>query len=1005
MKFKILRAIKSFILFIIIISIISSSVEIDVNGTTQNYNDTDISLFTEKNTIDNNGVNIDLIGIDMFEDIHYINNANYFIHNSAHAENTKKDNPLGVCTTVAMQLLMGYHNYYTDRRLIPRVDEENVKFLADNYALIALHPDFQNGISSGDGSYFTGTLDTVYDKLIELNDISGVIGLGQMAGSVANGAEKFVRKYAPEIKDEVKIFGVDYRQNVIINQLDNNNPVALGYQLLKGGATSFHFVVAYGYAIYNDEFGYIVHYGWKENKVHIWIPARWIGYQITMHFEHEHNFVDTKNTFNTVYRELICSECGANTYDYLFDVDSVNGIIKNVKYPIYGDYELPDKLYGTEILSIGDSAFKNCTELTNIEFTSKIFSIGSYAFEGCSGLNEIILPAPIYSIGNYAFKDCSQLKSVTIQRNYDDLVILGNNAFYGCENLELINVPKNKVLKYKSANNWVTYKEKIIFDDDFTQYYIDCVNPLSNCSINLKSGIDTIFKIDVGCSKSYKFIFTSDVGVMADIYNLYFYKVSSNITYKNDLKVCEVTVYLTRGTYYFDIYLHPNQNTDNISSVTVKKVNIESCLTYPITSYPAMIGTNNILLHLHKSDENNRFNNFLKLNHINCGVYRFKLIITDENGPVDVPRGAVTIYEDEDKTKVFKNLSIIDDSSTAINQDEQLLVYLNDWFFPIYIDIVLDSNNYLSVELLIETVDENEIDLYDINQLTDINIIELSNCKYSDYIEKIILRQPGRFSINFTGFSNGVFLIIEEFNTQDSEKDYRLIYNISVNDCNNEFILDDGTYYMGYYNSTMNGSTKFKLIRKIHNNTDINIYQNGGTEVSINCGNNNDNTITQGFTRLLFLTSGESRLDYCWYTNNDAVSKVTDVGTLIALNVNNDVIIKVMAISKNDPSIVLQKDFLIKKEENENSEIILKSEKPIIVNYNSTEIVQIDMSALNVPINWIQYYKWESNNSGIKIDKFGRITVSSSALKGDYIITGQYELNSRFKIEINVRVI
>lgn len=57
---------------------------------------------------------IDTIGIKNFENIKYIENANYFKVNPYHAANDGSDNEAGTCTTVAMQMLMGYHNYYSD---------------------------------------------------------------------------------------------------------------------------------------------------------------------------------------------------------------------------------------------------------------------------------------------------------------------------------------------------------------------------------------------------------------------------------------------------------------------------------------------------------------------------------------------------------------------------------------------------------------------------------------------------------------------------------------------------------------------------------------------------------------------------------------------------------------------------------------------------------------------------------------------------------------------------
>ena len=47
--------------------------------------------------------------------IHYIENANYFLANPKHHENDTSDNSQGTCTTVALQMLVGYHTYYFDR--------------------------------------------------------------------------------------------------------------------------------------------------------------------------------------------------------------------------------------------------------------------------------------------------------------------------------------------------------------------------------------------------------------------------------------------------------------------------------------------------------------------------------------------------------------------------------------------------------------------------------------------------------------------------------------------------------------------------------------------------------------------------------------------------------------------------------------------------------------------------------------------------------------------------
>ena len=76
---------------------------------------------------------VDTIGINNFTNVKYIDNANYFKANPYHAINDGSDNPAGTCTTIAMQMLMGYHNYYTDRRLIPPIGGNGLRYLSTDY--------------------------------------------------------------------------------------------------------------------------------------------------------------------------------------------------------------------------------------------------------------------------------------------------------------------------------------------------------------------------------------------------------------------------------------------------------------------------------------------------------------------------------------------------------------------------------------------------------------------------------------------------------------------------------------------------------------------------------------------------------------------------------------------------------------------------------------------------------------------------------------------------------
>jgi len=82
-----------------------------------------------------------------FEGATYIPEADFFIRNPYHKENTSdKDDDnfvhrFGVCTSVAAQLVISYHNYFTDRRMIPEV-HNGERFLVEDYGNLNYWPSF-----------------------------------------------------------------------------------------------------------------------------------------------------------------------------------------------------------------------------------------------------------------------------------------------------------------------------------------------------------------------------------------------------------------------------------------------------------------------------------------------------------------------------------------------------------------------------------------------------------------------------------------------------------------------------------------------------------------------------------------------------------------------------------------------------------------------------------------------------------------------------------------------
>jgi hypothetical protein len=90
---------------------------------------------------------------------------------------------------------------------------------------------------------------------------------------------------------------------------------------------------------------------------------------------------------------------------------------------------IPDKINGTEVISIGDSAFWNCSSLTSITIPEGVTSIGDFAFDFCLNLTSITLPNSLTCIGSYGFAT-TDLTSITIPENVRSI---GCEAFYACK--------------------------------------------------------------------------------------------------------------------------------------------------------------------------------------------------------------------------------------------------------------------------------------------------------------------------------------------------------------------------------------------------------------------------------------------------------------------------------------------------------------------------------------------------------------------------------------------
>ncbi len=112
-----------------------------------------------------------------------------------------------------------------------------------------------------------------------------------------------------------------------------------------------------------------------------------------------------------------------------------------IQYSTNRDFWLvivPDKVEGVPVTRIGERAFDNVSDVTDIVLPDSIASIGKGAFVSCGQLESIFIPAGVTSIEECTFQRCKSLSSVTLP---EGLTRIGDAAFDGCCNLPSITIP------------------------------------------------------------------------------------------------------------------------------------------------------------------------------------------------------------------------------------------------------------------------------------------------------------------------------------------------------------------------------------------------------------------------------------------------------------------------------------------------------------------------------------------------------------------------------------
>ena len=167
--------------------------------------------------------------------------------------------------------------------------------------------------------------------------------------------------------------------------------------------------------------------------------------------------------------------------DFQYRVNSDNTVDINKYVGNAEKVDIPAKIDGKSVTSIGYQAFSGCKSITSVTIPSGVTGIDIRAFSGCENLTGITIPDGVTKIGESAFQDCTKLAGVTIP---DSVVNIGWGAFGYCKSLDSITIPDsvNKIggcafmycesltkINVASENKKYSSEKGVLFNKDKTK--------------------------------------------------------------------------------------------------------------------------------------------------------------------------------------------------------------------------------------------------------------------------------------------------------------------------------------------------------------------------------------------------------------------------------------------------------------------------------------------------------------------------------------------------------
>ena len=133
---------------------------------------------------------------------------------------------------------------------------------------------------------------------------------------------------------------------------------------------------------------------------------------------------------------------------------------------------IDQSISGTVIVPSGTSTlrayiFRDCTNITNIDFQANITAIGNHAMNNCTSLQSLKIPGSVKTIGDYAIIKCTGLTQIDCTEltvtNGTINTTISSYEFTDTNNCPLIFATQAIMEVYAQATNWARFARRMTY--------------------------------------------------------------------------------------------------------------------------------------------------------------------------------------------------------------------------------------------------------------------------------------------------------------------------------------------------------------------------------------------------------------------------------------------------------------------------------------------------------------------------------------------------------------